>query len=81
MISDQEITELRFNVESELFKFVSECKKKFNVNDEFIAFTILTYCGCFLGGAIPKKVAQRAFDMAFAMGDQISRAHERAHKP
>ncbi len=72
MKTDQEIFELRAKVCEEFFKFSNSCKKELSVNDEFIAFTLLTYCGTFLGGAIDRETAERAFELGFSMGERIT---------
>lgn len=77
MKTDQEIFELRGKIASEFFKFSNECTSKYEVNEEFMAFTLLTYAGCFLGGRISRKDALKAFNMGFEMGEKITE-HSRA---
>lgn len=71
-MTNQEIFDLRAKVAEEFFAFSNSCKRKYQVNDEFIAFTLLTYCGCFLGGNITKEDGLRAFEMAFDMGRKLT---------
>ena len=71
-MTDDEIHDLRAAAAKCVFGAVHKTADELGVNDEFIAFALLSYCGAFLGGVISREDARKIFWQAFAMGEKIS---------
>lgn len=72
MRTNQEIEDLQAKVREAYLEFDGLLCRELSVNSEFIAISLLTCFGVFLGGNITKEDALRAFNMGIEFGERIT---------